>query len=733
MMGRGVVWGWLIAIAAATSAPLAAQTECTSDGVVSGRVTTVDGSPVFGADVFILATLDGATTDERGCFQIASAFTGSTVLVVRGLGYETQRVEVAVPATGIAVSLVAEAIVLEPLTVRAGATVVTPEEDAALTSLDVVTTPGTAADVLRAVQTLAGVQTVGDGAGLVVRGGDVAETKVILDGARVLAPYRYESPTGSAFGAFDPFALDGITFSSGGFGARHGDALSGVVELNSLGVPEASGLDLTASLAAVSGRAVLATRNAGLRITGTRSHTGLLFDLNGVDTDFTRVPEGSDLSVAGAWRYRPTGEIKVLSILQDDQFGVEVADPSFIGAFESDNRTRTTVLSGSDFFGRFRPSWSLSYSTRERGQSFGAFRLNEDDRFLQARAEVVADVSPRVLSRFGLETESRAGGIAGSFPTDADVRPESGGTGFESEVTARRHAGFAEVEWRPWDQLAVVPGVRFDRGSLPQSTTVDPRLSLAYRLGEGLTATGAWGVYHQVPVPLAYEPTVGIVDLPSMRAQHWIGGLSYEDGQTVFRAEVYRKRYTDLAAPDRDAQVRGGGRGLTKGVDVFVRGDLGWGVGGRVSYSYLTATRTDPNTGLVAPSPFDVSHSWVVVLDRGLGPAWSISASLRHATGRPFTPVMRADFDPDQQVWLPEYGASGSERYPAFRRVDASLSRLHSFWAGNVTVFFLSLTNVFDRANVTGYQYSSDYSDRSPVDSAFRRTIYVGATVTTPF
>ena len=38
-----------------------------------------------------------------------------------------------------------------------------------------------------------------------VRGGDVAETRVFINEAVVLAPYKNESPTGGFFGAFDPF------------------------------------------------------------------------------------------------------------------------------------------------------------------------------------------------------------------------------------------------------------------------------------------------------------------------------------------------------------------------------------------------------------------------------------------------------------------------------------------------------------------------------------------------
>lgn len=712
------------------------QARCGSpDAPLSGSVTSAVGGPVVGADVFLLATLEGAQADTSGCFSIAASFSGRTVVVVRALGYEEFRVTVTLPLQDhFVIVLAPAAIVLPPLTVRAGSYVVSPDERAELTSLDVVTTPGTAADVLRAVQTLAGVQTIGDGASLIVRGGDAAETKVLLDGVRVLAPYRYESATGAAFGAFDPFALDGIFFSAGGFGARHGDALSGVVELTTLGLPERSSADLTASLAALSGRLAIAVSDkVGFRLTATRSHTGLLFDVNGVEDNFTRVPEGTDVSATGTWAYGETGQIKFFAIGQTDRFGVEVTDPSFVGALESDNSTRTLIVSGADVRGRVSPQWSFGYSTRSRGQSFGAFRLHEDDTFLQGRAELAIDLGTRLLARVGAETEYRDSGIKGSFPDDADVRPGAETTVFDSRADARRWAGFVEGEWRPGEKLAVVPGVRLDRSNLAGVSTVDPRLSVAYGIGEGVTATAAWGLYHQVAAPLSYAPTVGIVDLPPMRAQHWVAGLTLAKGDALLRLEGYRKSYRHLVASNRDGGVAGRGVGSARGFDLFAKSGALWGVRGRVSFSYLRATRTDPNTGVLAASPLDVTNTLVLALDRSLGPAWAVSASLREATGRPFTPVVAASFDTSRDIWVPQYGPSYSERIPAFRRVDLSVTRLHSFWPGNVTVFFASLTNLFDRANVSRFQYTPDYSVRTPVDSPFRRTIYVGATMSTPF
>ena len=95
------------------------------------------------------------------------------------------------------------------------------ERGATLTSLEVVTTPGATANVNRAIQTLPGAQAVDEGTALFVRGGDYTETKVLLDGAPILNSTQLRTPTGTFTGTVDPFLLDGIFFSSGGFSARY--------------------------------------------------------------------------------------------------------------------------------------------------------------------------------------------------------------------------------------------------------------------------------------------------------------------------------------------------------------------------------------------------------------------------------------------------------------------------------------------------------------------------------
>jgi hypothetical protein len=301
-MRKLLLWILLAGLARA----LSAQETRTVRGVVQDEA----GAPVRGANVFLIETLDGALSDSLGRFQFNTRAPAGAWLVAQRIGYRENRVQLA-QSDSLHITLALEALLLPALQVQAGRFQTGNAPDAELTTLQVVSTPGASADVYRALQTFPGLQTVDEGAGLFVRGGDIAETRVFLNDAIVLSPYRYESPTGGFFGAFDPFLLDGIHFSSGGFGARYGDALSGVAALRTLGRPERASLGATASLAALSGTASIPLGSKlGARGTLTRSHTSLLFRVNGTTTEFTHEPEGRDASFIGSYAYG-SGEVRL--------------------------------------------------------------------------------------------------------------------------------------------------------------------------------------------------------------------------------------------------------------------------------------------------------------------------------------------------------------------------------------------------------------------------------------
>jgi len=238
-------------------------------------------------------------------------------------------------------------------------------------------------------------------------------------------------------------------------------------------------------------------------------------------------------------------------------------------------------------------------------------------------------------------------------------------------------------------------------------------------------------VYHQVPDPLYFADSLANgIQLGSMRARQRILGAQIGGGSEILRVEAYDKHYDDLAQRTRDYDVVSGGTGHARGVDVFAKGNAALGVTGRVSYSFVSSRRTDPDAGIVTRAPFDITHTMTAVADRSLFGGLRASLAYRFATGRPFTPVVGSTYDNQQQVYVPTYGAAMSDRLLPFQRLDFSTSYFRQINAGLQSVFYVSLMNLLDRTNAQRYRYNADYSRRYVVSSLFERSVYFGATLT---
>ena len=96
-----------------------------------------------------------------------------------------------------------------------------------------------------ALQTLPGTSTVSEDGRLFVRGGSAGETQVFIDGLRVFQPFNATANNIPTRGRFSPFLFKGITFSTGGYSAEYGQALSSVLLLNTTDVPEQEKTDIS--------------------------------------------------------------------------------------------------------------------------------------------------------------------------------------------------------------------------------------------------------------------------------------------------------------------------------------------------------------------------------------------------------------------------------------------------------------------------------------------------------
>ncbi|GAB5536635.1 MAG: hypothetical protein Rubg2KO_28840 [Rubricoccaceae bacterium] len=209
------------------SAPVQAQTL----GKISGRVTDTNGEPLPGATVVIDGTTQGASADLDGYYFILQVRPGTYTLRVSYIGYTStiiENVEVEVDrTTTIDASLGEEVVGGEEVVVRAERPLVEPARTtttAVLGSKELSVLP--VINIQDAINLQAGVS---DGH---FRGGRTGEVAYLVNGV----------PINNSFNGQQAFEVEqnmveSLEVISGVFNAEYGQALSGVVNITTKGVP----------------------------------------------------------------------------------------------------------------------------------------------------------------------------------------------------------------------------------------------------------------------------------------------------------------------------------------------------------------------------------------------------------------------------------------------------------------------------------------------------------------
>ncbi|HET6763232.1 MAG TPA: hypothetical protein VFH27_06160 [Longimicrobiaceae bacterium] len=622
------------------------------------------------------------------------------------------------------------AVALEAITVQAG---VNRMDDAhsgtALRRLDVLTAPGGTADVLAAFQTAPGTSRAQEGSDLYVRGGDPAETPVFVDGARLIYPGRYESVNGGVVGILDSNVISTASFASGGFSARWGDALSGVVDIESVGRPATRRVQVNGNTLQAGTVLNLPVRShAGGWASVRASDTRLLLAMHGRTDEFHTAPHSLEAMAGATWKPDSRHEARVTVLTDGDGSTRDVDAYGLVGPFRLQGSNRLAALSGRALSadGRTGVKASLSASSRETGFTFGVLDRTRTDRGVAARVDGDAMAGATRL-RGGVEGRWMDARERGTVPTTGQVGPGSPVDVLAGDATATQHlGGYVETETTLANGLALVAGVRGDRLPGEEAWTIDPRVAVALRHDDWVFRAGG-GVFHQGRWRTRYAlPAAGDASGTPRRADHLVAGAEHQ-GEPAVKVEAYAKRYGDYVDAGCGPRVTAG---RSAGVDAIAKWSRQKRLNGWITYSYLHG-RVELADGRTVRSTVDVTHSLTGVARLALTDVWELGMTARYGSGRPYTPVVGTTPSPTAGAPdLPVWGAPESGRMPDYRRLDARLARYIPMRAG-IGIAYLELLNGLDTRNVAAYSYDAGYHQRRSIDSFFaHRTAVLGFGIT---
>ena len=705
---------------------------------IEGHIFDEGKSPLPMVMVFISNSGDGAMSNDNGEFSFSTKLKGKITLNANLLGYEKFSNEIDIKdqkKITIDIELKESALKMKESVVSASSFGSEKGKGLVLSRIDVLTTPGGAADLFQSLKTMPGVTQVSESAELYVRGGDPIETITMIDQALIYHPFSYESTYGSLFSNLKNEFIKGMYFSSGGFSAKYGNVLSGVLDIETKGVPTAMRSSFGISLANTnfSTEVPVIEDKLGFNFNFDQSFTKPIFWLNGGIEKFTAAPTSNNATGSLTYAYSKTGKLKLFGIYARDLQGVKVEQTEYEGTFSGNTTSKFINLQNSNvLFTKLVMKNSFSFSNYLNRWNLGVLDLTKTDQVYSFRHDFEYFFSSRSRLLSGIEFERRKVNYLGQIPdNDYNIRPDAQKKVLDANIFGSRIGGYFELESANTfgiENFASAIGIRYDNIPSLKLGWVNPRVNLSYKLNDHSTIKTAWGIFNQLPDPRLFNPIDGNSNLKSMQAMHYV--LSYDylfNDDNSFRVELYHKDYENLPLENPIVKYDNNGKGFADGVDVIMKSTLTNGLSGWISYGFINTKRKWMDFDQSTSSSFDITHNFSLIAKYFIAANWQVGINFKYATGRPYTPVIGADYRVTENVYEPVYDVKNSSRFQNYKRLDLRLTYFTTLFDRFTAVFYMEGLNILDLKNIFGYYYSADYTQKKEISSYFgRRTVVVG-------
>lgn len=723
----------LVAMSLLISSAITAQTTIT--GKVSSKKNAIPG-----ASITLKDTYDGATTDSLGNFKFTTTEKGNFILIVTAVNYKPfeQPVSLAGQPIELEIAMKEEVTELNAVIVSAGTFEAGDKKRAAvLNSIDIATTAGSNADITAALKTLPGTQQVGEQEGLFVRGGAGYETKQYIDGNLVNNPYFSSVPDIASRGRFSPFLFKGTVFSTGGYSALYGQALSSVLLLESIDLPEKSEVDASISpIVTGAGFQHLAkNKKSSFGMTYNYVNVGLYFNLVKQTPDYFKMPQFHNGDANFRIRTKNGGMIKYYTTFAFSNLGIRRPDidSSYLkDAFQLKNTNWYNNLTWRENIGNgWKMTLGASFSTNlDKISSQVQDANNKPKQFSQSAYWMdLKNFTLENLQNLGLLRavfEKKLGGLSslrfGSEYWRTNYRPIYNDSLYRQ--IDNYSAAFTEASIYLSKDLAAQLGARFEHSSLINKSDIAPRASLAYKTGKNAQVAFAYGIFYQKPESqqLFYSNNIGFT-----KSTHYILNYQRVVPDRIFRVEAYYKTYEDLIkqVPVNSylTNYTNGGDGYARGADLFFRDKKSiknldyW-----ISYSYIDSKRDYLNYPVSLTPNFVANHTASLVTKRFFTDIKSgFNLTYSWASGRPYYNIRT---DGSNKYFIADQGKTKS-----YNNLSFSAEWVPSIGKENAKSFivlFASVSNILGSNQVFGYNYSFDGSIRNPVTQPAKRFYFIG-------
>lgn len=740
------------------------QVSYSQNYTISGYIVDAsNGETLIGAEVYLENTTLGTTTNVYGFYSLTVPSQDYNV-IARYLGYKDYIIPVSLTANRtIDIELEFASNTLDEV-------VITAEEkdqnvrdvQMSVNKLDIQTiakipTLLGETEVLRSIQLLPGVTSVGEGAaGFNVRGGSIDQNLVLLDES----PVYNSSHLFGFFSVFNPDAIKDVKLYKGGIPARYGGRLSSILDVR---MKEGNNkqLEVNGGIGTIFSRlsveAPIVKDKSSFIIAGRRSYIDVLAGPFLPEEQKGTVLNFYDLTMKTNYKFSDKDQIFLSGYFGRDNFGF--GDDA---GFNWGNKT-ATLRWNHLFSEKLFANLTAYYSNYDYEINFGS---SSNDKFNWTANIINRSLKPEFAYYLNPNSVIRFGGQAifyDFFPANAEAI--ANGTTIEislAEQNAIESNIFVEHEVGFWDRFKMNYGLRlshfnyqggrnayyygesdpgeekpligeeyFESGSsIKTYANLEPRFSLNVDLENNSSLKASYNRTAQYIHLLSNTTASTPVDIwtpstnnikPQMADQVALGYFkNLDDNNIELSTEIYYKKMNNLIDYIDGADLI---------LNEYVEGQTSFGVGraygletqlqkknGKLSgwISYTLARTERKVAGINAnewyPSRYDQTHNVSVIGFYQLSKRLTLSANFTFISGTPAT--FATSRYTQQGIIIPniDSDARNNVRIPNYHRLDLSLTidpkdRPNRKWKGQ---WVFGVYNAYARKNAFSIYFGQD-------------------------
>lgn len=603
--------------------------------------------------------------------------------------------------------------------------------------------PGTFGDPVRVIQNFPGVARAPFILGqLIVRGANPSQTLTFFDGVEI--PILFHVAGGPS--VVNAEFLDRLDFFPGGFGARYGRAVGGVVDVQSRkGASDtwhgSAKIDLLDT--ALFFQAPIA-ENVSIAAAARRSYIDALLPLV-----LPKDPQGGSLLVLpvywdyqvrldvgakpGAPRKDGASDFSVFVFGSDDKLQVVATGGARNRDLTVDFHTTFHRAVGSWIYKRGDTQFKLTpYVGFDLAKiNFGIANITANQWTAGLRQDLEVEVNKHLTLRLGADIYNQTIVGEAELPVISGVQfvefpgadPQAGAQKVKQIVNTFDGALYTEADLK-FGKVTLTPGLRVSYAFITSHVryAADPRLWVRYEPFENTAIKGSVGLYTQPPAATSMvDPPFGSPNLVHEKAFQSSLGVSHRFTEYI-NLDVtgfFNRRFDNVISQDTAVLQPDGslvtyretnnGLGRAYGLEVLARHEVSKYFFGWVAYTF---SRSEEYRGGIDKdyrvTQFDQTHILTVVASVKLPYNFELGARFRYVTGQPKSPLIHDSdvYQADSNGFSGTFGPSRSARSKDFNQLDVRLDKYFVFERWTLDLY-LDIQNIYWAKNVeaTFYDY----------------------------